>query len=207
MGLQKRLIEEKWWPGYDNYIAGIKRVHRGGNNIAFDKELERIFQKFEVFEKSFQGKDFEKVLGKAAIPARDIMKNEAPTAPEGEVRKREIPKSKKAHWVKDDGGTTRKVKPGNLKRSIQIFKGKKATRSVLVGPIVSKRAKVTHVEGVKKVTRRHRAFYWFFVTFGTATQAPNRFVERAREKSVPKVKSTLIAEGSKAIGRQIENIF
>jgi HK97 gp10 family phage protein len=194
MGLQKRLLEEKWWPGYDNYIAGIKRVHRGGNNIAFDKELEIIFQKFEVFEKSFQGKDFEKVLGKAAIPARDIMKNEAP-------------RHKKAHWVKDDGGTTRKVKPGNLKRSIQIFKGKKATRSVLVGPIVSKRAKVTHVEGVKKVTRRHRAFYWFFVTFGTATQAPNRFVERAREKSVPKVKSTLIAEGSRAIGKQIENIF
>ena len=194
MGLQKRLLEEKWWPGYDNYIAGIKRVHRGGNNVAFDKELERIFQKFEVFEKSFQGKDFEKVLGKAAIPARDIMKNEAP-------------RHKKAHWVKDDGGTTRKVKPGNLKRSIQIFKGKKATRSVLVGPIVSKRAKVTHVEGVKKVTRRHRAFYWFFVTFGTATQAPNRFVERAREKSVPKVKSTLIAEGSRAIGKQIENIF
>ena len=194
MGLQKRLLEEKWWPGYDNYIAGIKRVHRGGNNIAFDKELEIIFQKFEAFEKSFQGKDFEKVLGKAAIPARDIMKNEAP-------------RHKKAHWVKDDGGTTRKVKPGNLKRSIQIFKGKKATRSVLVGPIVSKRAKVTHVEGVKKVTRRHRAFYWFFVTFGTATQAPNRFVERAREKSVPKVKSTLIAEGSRAIGKQIENIF
>lgn len=194
MGLQKRLLEEKWWPGYDNYIAGIKRVHRGGNNIAFDKELEIIFQKFEVFEKSFQGKDFEKVLGKAAIPARDIMKNEAP-------------RHKKAHWVKDDGGTMRKVKPGNLKRSIQIFKGKKATRSVLVGPIVSKRAKVTHVEGVKKVTRRHRAFYWFFVTFGTATQAPNRFVERAREKSVPKVKSTLIAEGSRAIGKQIENIF
>ena len=194
MGLQKRLLEEKWWPGYDNYIAGIRRVHRGGNNIAFDKELEIIFQKFEVFEKSFQGKDFEKVLGKAAIPARDIMKNEAP-------------RHKKAHWVKDDGGTTRKVKPGNLKRSIQIFKGKKATRSVLVGPIVSKRAKITHVEGVKKVTRRHRAFYWFFVTFGTATQAPNRFVERAREKSVPKVKSTLIAEGSRAIGKQIENIF
>ena len=194
MGLQKRLLEEKWWPGYDNYIAGIKRVHRGGNNIAFDKELEIIFQKFEAFEKSFQGKDFEKVLGKAAIPARDIMKNEAP-------------RHKRAHWVKDDGGTTRKVKPGNLKRSIQIFKGKKATRSVLVGPIVSKRAKVTHVEGVKKVTRRHRAFYWFFVTFGTATQAPNRFVERAREKSVPKVKSTLIAEGSRAIGKQIENIF
>ena len=194
MGLQKRLLEEKWWPGYDNYIAGIRRVHRGGNNIAFDKELEIIFQKFEAFEKSFQGKDFEKVLGKAAIPARDIMKNEAP-------------RHKKAHWVKDDGGTTRKVKPGNLKRSIQIFKGKKATRSVLVGPIVSKRAKVTHVEGVKKVTRRHRAFYWFFVTFGTATQAPNRFVERAREKSVPKVKSTLIAEGSRAIGKQIENIF
>ena len=195
MGLQKRLIEEKWWPGYDNYIAGIKRVHRGGNNVAFDKELERIFQKFEVFEKSFQGKDFEKVLGRAAIPARDIMKNEAP-------------RSKKAHWVKDDGGTTRKVKPGNLKRSIQIFKGKKATRSVLVGPIVSKRAKVTHVEGVKKVTRRHRAFYWFFVNYyGSPTKGPDRFVERAREKSVPKVKSTLIAEGSRAIGRNIENIF
>ena len=195
MGVQKRLLEEKWWPGYENYVKGIKRVHRnGGNNIAFDRELEQIFQKFEIFEKSFQGKDFEIVLGKAAIPARDIMKNEAPM-------------HKRSHWVKDDGGTTRKVKPGNLKRSIQIFKGKKATRSVLVGPIVSKRAKVANVQGVKKVTRRHRAFYWFFVTFGTPRQDPNRFVERAREKSLPKVKSKLITEGSYFIGKKIENIF
>ena len=159
-----------------------------------DKELDRIFRKFEMFEKSFQGKEFEKVLGKAAAPASEVMKSE-------------IPKSKKAHWVKDDGGTMRKVKPGNLQKSIQIFKGRKAKRSVLVGPIISKRAKVVKVEGAKKLTRRHRAFYWFFVNFGTAYQAPNRFVDRAREKSVAKVKAILISQGSSVIARQVENIF
>ena len=159
-----------------------------------DKELDRIFRKFEMFSKSFDGKEFEKVLGKAAAPASEVMKSE-------------VPKSKKAHWVKGDGGTTRKVKPGNLQKSIQIFKGRKAKRSVLVGPIISKRAKVVKVEGAKKLTRRHRAFYWFFVNFGTAYQAPNRFVDRAREKSVAKVKAILISQGSSVIARQVENIF
>ena len=159
-----------------------------------DKELDRIFRKFEMFEKSFQGKEFEKVLGKAAAPASEVMKSE-------------IPKSKKAHWVKDDGGTMRKVKPGNLQKSIQIFKGRKAKRSVLVGPIISKRAKVDSVEGIKKVTRRHRAYYWAFVYYGTVYQDENRFIDRAREKSMPLVKSKLKEGAKKFIGVEIDKLF
>ena len=195
MGVQKRILEEKWWPGHDNYIAGIRHSSRTRENTIFDNELKAIFEKFEVLKDSFQGNDFELVLGKAAIPARDTMKNEAPTSRKG------------PHWVKDDDGKNRKVKPGNLARSIQIFKGKKANKSVLVGPIISKRAKVDSVEGIKKVTRRHRAYYWAFVYYGTVYQDENRFIDRAREKSMPLVKSKLKEGAKKFIGVEIDKLF
>ena len=46
MGVQKRILEEKWWPGHDNYIAGIRHSSRTRENTIFDNELKAIFEKF-----------------------------------------------------------------------------------------------------------------------------------------------------------------
>ena len=162
--------------------------------MGVDKELEIIFRKFDMLRKTADSKHFERIMGQAAIPAREAMKNAAPI-------------SKKPHQVKDDGGKMKLVKPGNLKKSIQIFKGKKTGGTVLVGPVVSKKSKVFSAEGVKKVTRRHRAFYYKFVNFGTAYQSPTRFIDKAREASRAAVKMKLKSGAKRYLSKEIAKLF
>jgi len=159
-----------------------------------EQELNAVSKKLELFRDSFDKKDFEALIGEAAQPAQEALKAAAP-------------KSKKAHVIKDDGGTTKKVKPGNLQRSIQLFKARKSKRSVLVGPIVSKKSRVSSVLGQKRVSRRNRAFYWKFVYYGTPRQSPNRFIDRARTQSESKVLNTLKRGIKTYANEQIKNIF
>lgn len=162
--------------------------------LPIDKELEIIFRKFDMLRKTADSKHFEKIKSSAAIPAREAMKNAAPI-------------SKKPHNIKDDGGKMKLVKPGNLKKSIQIFKGAKQGKTVLVGPVVSKKSKVFSAEGVKKVTRRHRAFYYKFVNFGTVYQSPTRFIDKAREASRAAVKTKLKAGAKRYLSKEIAKLF
>ena len=192
MGVQKRLIEERWWG--KGYASGRKTVWKNADRVAFDKELEIIFRKFDMLRKTADSKHFERIMGQAAIPAREAMKNAAPI-------------SKKPHRIKDDGGKMKLVKPGNLKKSVQIFKGKKTGGTVLVGPVVSKKSKVFSVEGVKKVTRRHRAFYYKFTNFGTVYQSPTRFIDKAREASRAAVKTKLKAGAKRYLSKEIAKLF
>ena len=147
-----------------------------------------------MLRKTADSKHFERIMGQAAIPAREAMKNAAPI-------------SKKPHWVLDDGGKMKLVKPGNLKKAVQIFKGKKTGKTVLVGIVLSKKSKVFPVEGVKKVTRRHRAFYYKFVNFGTVYQSPTRFIEEAREASRAAVKTKLKAGAKRYLSKEISKLF
>lgn len=160
-----------------------------------DKDLQAVLKKLDLFRSTFSKKDFETILAEAAEPALSALQDEAP-------------QSKKAHTIKDDGGTTKRVKPGNLKRSIQIFKAKHAvTKMVLVGPIVSKKSRVKSVTGAKRISRAKRAFYWRYVYYGTARQAPNRFIDRARSKSASAVMSRLKSGIKKYAKKEIKDIF
>ena len=161
----------------------------------YDKELKIIFKKLDTLKFVFDDKDFEKVLAKAARPAQTAIQKEAP-------------QSKAKHLMKDDGATYKQVKPGNLKRSIQIFKAKKQKRKmVLVGPVVSRKSKIKSVLGAKRVSRAKRAFYWKFVNFGTAHQAPNRFIDRARNSSYNQVLNKLKTGAKKYAKQNIDKIF
>ena len=162
---------------------------------AFDKELQVVLNRLDLFRSSFSGKDYLKVLGRAAKPAEDKLKSEAPV-------------SKESHIIKDDGGKTKKVRPGNLKRSIQVFTSKKKkSRTVLVGPIVAKNSRVKSVPGIKRVSRRNRAFYWKFVYYGTARQRPNRFIDRAGGQASSGVKRELKKGIEEFATTKIKRIF
>ena len=78
---------------------------------------------------------------------------------------------------------------------------------VLVGAVVSKKSKIKSVLGAKRVSRAKRAFYWKFVNFGTAHQAPNRFMDRARSSSVNSVLLKLKQGVKKYAKQNIDKIF
>jgi len=159
------------------------------------RELDEIFKKLEALKFVFDEDDFEKVLAEAAKPAQEAIQ-------------KEIPQGKNVHLMKDDGGTYKRVRPGNLERSIQIFKAKRQKRKmVLVGAVVSKKSKIKSVLGAKRVSRAKRAFYWKFVNFGTAHQAPNRFMDRARSSSVNSVLLKLKQGVKKYAKQNIDKIF
>ena len=160
----------------------------------FDKELQETINKLNLFKSSFAGKDYMKVLGQAAGPAQDALKAEAP-------------KSKKVHYIREQGKQV-KLRPGNLRRSIQIFQSKnKNARSVLTGPVVSKKSRIKSVPGVKRMTRRNRAFYWRFVYYGTPKIAPDRFIDRAAGIAKSGVKRELKAGIEKYAKKEIKGIF
>lgn len=161
----------------------------------FDKELQSVLNKLDLFRSSFNGKDYIKVLGQAAKPAEETLKAAAPV-------------SKKPHIIKDDGGKTKKVRPGNLRKSIQVFTSKsKKARTVLVGPIVAKKSRVKSVPGIKRVSRRNRAFYWKFVYYGTARQKSNRFIDKAGSQASSGVKRELKKGIEEFATTKIKRIF
>ena len=161
---------------------------------AFDKELQSVLNKLGKFRSSFKGKDYMKTLGEAAEPARDALKAEAP-------------QSKRVHYIREEGKWL-KIRPGNLKRSIQAFQSKnKNARSVMVGPVVSKKSRIKSVPGIKRMTRRNRAFYWRFVYYGTPKIAPDRFIDRAAGIAKSGVKRELKAGIEKYAKKEIKGIF
>ena len=104
------------------------------------------------------------------------------------------------------------VRPGNLKRSIQMFQAKKQkVKTVLVGPVLSKKAKLKSVKGAKRLTRRNRAYYATIVmaghSLGSATIPPNRFIEKARTQSKSAVFSKLKEGAIKYAKKEIKDIF
>ena len=160
------------------------------------KDIEKILRKLDLFRASVDKDKYETVLGKAAEPAQIAMQKVAP-------------ESGYTHTIKDGGGRTKKVRSGNLKRSIQVFrsKGRGTARNVLVGPVVSKRSKIKSVAGVKKVSRAKRAFYWRFVYYGAYNTAPNRFIDRARNSSKSAVLARLKSGVQKYLDKEISKLF
>jgi HK97 gp10 family phage protein len=159
------------------------------------KEIDAVVKKLELFRKSIGDDTIEKILAEAAEPAKVAMQNAAPS-------------SKTSHLVRDGDGKSKRVQPGNLKNSIQIFKARKGKRKVaLVGPVVSKKSKITKLVGGPKVSRAKRAFYWKFVNYGTARQAPNRFIEKARSQSSGAVLAKLKGGINKYLDKKIQKIF
>lgn len=160
-----------------------------------DKELQAVLKKLDLFRSSFSKKDFESILAEAAEIAKKKMVELAPV-------------SKKVHYIKEQGAY-KKIKPGNLRKSIQIFKGKgKGTaRVALVGPILSNKARVQSIKGTKRVTRRNRAFYGYIVNYGSVRQPPQRFIERARTSSKSAVVSKLKEGVLKYAKKEIKHIF
>ena len=57
------------------------------------------------------------------------------------------------------------------------------------------------------VSRAKRAFYWKFVSYGTARQAPDRFIDRARGKSAVAVLAKLKSGIRKYADKNIQQIF
>jgi len=165
-----------------------------GNNLQTDREIQMIIRKLRLLPAALNKTDFEKILAESAVVAKQNMQKFAP-------------QSKAAHKIKDGGKTYKRVQPGNLKKSIQIFKAAKNSRTILVGPIVAKDSKVFKAEGVKKVTRRHRAFYYRFVNYGTVYQSATWFIEKAREASRSGVKMKLKAGAKKYLSKEIAKLF
>jgi HK97 gp10 family phage protein len=160
-----------------------------------EKELAELVKKLDAVKFLFDDSKFEKILAEAAVPAQDAVKAEAP-------------QSKKSHLMADGGGSYKRVKPGNLKRSVQIFKARgHKNRSVLVGPIVSKKSRVKSVEGAKRVSRAKRAFYWKFMHYGTARIPATRFMDKARSRAAGAVMLKLKAGIKKYARKEVQKIF
>lgn len=166
-----------------------------GSEVLNTKEIDAVVKKLELLKKQVGSDAIESILAEAAEPAKAAMVSAAP-------------QSKVKHTIRDDGGKTKRVSPGNLKRSIQIFKARKAKRvAALVGPVVSKKSKIKKLKGGPSVSRAKRAFYWRFVMYGTARQAPNRFIERARSQSSGAVLSKLKSGITKYLDKKIQKLF
>ena len=159
------------------------------------KEIDAVVKKLELFRKSIGDDTIEKILAEAAEPAKVAMVNAAPV-------------SKESHLIRDGGGKSKRVEPENLKKSIQIFTARKGKRkAALVGPVVSKRSKIRKLKGGPRVSKSKLAFYWKFVNYGTARQAPNRFIEKARSQSSGAVLAKLKGGINKYLDKKIQKIF
>lgn len=159
---------------------------------ALDKDIQNVTKKLRAVKGVFTEEQYKLILAKGAAVARDAVRNEAPI-------------SKERHVIKDDGGKTKKVKPGNLRKSIQVFSFKRSN-AVFAGAVTSRKSKVKKV-GNYKLTRRFRAFYWKFVYYGTIHIAPNKFIDRAREKARGEVIATIKRETEKLLPKKLKNIF
>jgi hypothetical protein len=167
--------------------------------VISDKELNELLRKLEAIKYVFSDQDFQTVISDASEIALEAAKSAAP-------------KSKRKHSIKSVGGGNEMVRPGNLKRSIQMFQAKKQkVKTVLVGPVLSKKAKLKSVKGAKRLTRRNRAYYATIVmaghSMGSATIPPNRFIEKARTQSKSAVYSKLKEGAIKYAKKEIKDIF
>lgn len=165
-------------------------------DFSIDSQIKEVVDKLEAVKLIFGVPAFEKILADAGEVAQKAMQDEAP-------------ESGYTHTIKDGGGKTKRVRSGNLKRSIQVFKHKNAKRNVsaLVGPVTSKRSKIKALNGGPKVSRAKRAFYWRFNYYGAYNAAPNRFIDRARTKSQNAVLGKLKSGTQKYLKKEIAKIF
>jgi len=167
--------------------------------VISDKELNELLRKLEAIKYVFSEEDFQKVISEASEVALEAARSAAP-------------KSKRKHSIKSVGGGNEMVRPGNLKKAIQMFQAKKQkVKTVLVGPVLSKKAKLKSVKGAKRLTRRNRAYYATIVmaghSLGSATIPPNRFIEKARTQSKSAVFSKLKEGAIKYAKKEIKDIF
>jgi hypothetical protein len=167
--------------------------------VISDKELNELLRKLEAIKYVFSEEDFQKVISEASEVALEAARSAAP-------------KSKRKHSIKSVGGGNEMVRPGNLKKAIQMFQAKKQkVKTVLVGPVLSKKAKLKSVKGAKRLTRRNRAYYATIVmaghSMGSATIPPNRFIEKARTQSKSAVFSKLKEGAIKYAKKEIKDIF
>ena len=58
MGVQKRILEEKWWPGHDNYIAGIRHSSRTRENTIFDNDILYVSSTYETDQNNLNKLNF-----------------------------------------------------------------------------------------------------------------------------------------------------
>lgn len=157
-----------------------------------DLEIQEVIKKLNAVKGVFKGEEYKEILASGAEVAKEAIQAEAPISGE-------------AHIVKDGGGSFKKVKPGNLRKSIQVFSFKKSN-AAFAGVVTSKKAKVKKIKG-HKLTRRFRAFYWRFVYYGAYNQAPNRFIDRARNKSKGQVISTIKSATQRQLPKRLKKIF
>lgn len=165
-------------------------------DLSLDREIKQVVSKLEAVKLLFGVDKFEKILADAGEVAQKAIQEEAP-------------ESGYTHVIKDGGGKTKRVRSGNLKRSIQVFKHRNAKRNVsaLVGPVTSKRSKIKALKGGPKVSRAKRAFYWRFVYYGAYNAAPNRFIDKARSRSQNAVLAKLRSGTQKYLDKELRKIF
>lgn len=158
-----------------------------------DKDIQEVIKKLNVVKRSFSDEKYKEILAKGADIAKDGIISEAPIGKEP------------YHLVKDGGSKVKRVKAGNLRKSIQIFSFRNS-RAVFAGAVTSKKSRIKKVAG-RKLSKRFRAFYWRFVYYGAYNKAPNKFIDRARNKIKSKVLSVLKIETKKALPKLLKNIF
>ena len=158
-----------------------------------DKEIQEVMKKLDSVKIMFSNKKYQETLAKGADIAKDAIISEAPIG--------EAP----FHVIKDGGGKTKRVKAGNLRKSIQVFSFK-GSMAAFAGAVTSRKSKVKKIAG-RKLTRRFRAFYWRFVYYGSNGKAPNKFIDRAKAKSQSQILRVLKSETLKNLPRQLKKIF
>ncbi|MGB0443328.1 MAG: HK97 gp10 family phage protein [Flavobacteriaceae bacterium] len=162
-------------------------------NQHLDRQINIFVKKLQTVKKVFTEEEYKEILASGAAIARDAIKQEAPIG------------KQLSHIIKDDGGSTKKVNAGNLLRSIQVFSFR-GSKAVFAGAVTARKAKVKKVKG-HKLTRRLRAFYWKFVYYGAYGNAPNRFIDRAKNASSRAVLNKVKAETLKKLPRRLKKIF
>lgn len=164
--------------------------------LSIENQIKEVVEKLEAVKMVFGVPAFEKILAAGGEVAQKAMQNEAP-------------ESGYTHIIKDGGGKTKRVRSGNLKKSIQVFKHKNAKKNVsaLVGPVTSARSKIKGLSGGPKVSRAKRAFYWRFNYYGAYNAAPNRFIDKARTKSAGAVLQAVKSGANKYLDKKLNTIF
>lgn len=167
-----------------------------GNNFWIDVEMRGVQEMFTRLSKAgAKTKDIQPILRKAALPLKQEAKL---TAPKNEKNINTIHATVRKHY----GGGKVKLKtqihaPGNLRRSIDIFKSKKTGSLLFVGNLVGRSA-------------RYDGWYGRLITFGFkpgkkgTTVKPNDFMGRSVNRRGSEVLSRL-TDGLMALIEKYEN--
>jgi hypothetical protein len=177
------------------YRKGGRKTVWGGRQMSqnIDRDIKVTMKKLNKVKNLLTDEQYKEILAKGADIAQEAIIQEAPIG------------KAKYHTIKDGGGKTKRVKAGNLRRSIQVFTFRNSN-AVFAGPITSKRSKVKKV-GSRKLSRRKRAFYWKFVYYGAYNKAPNRFTDRAKAKSEGQIRAVLISQTKRYLPKRLRKLM